>query len=459
MLLLFLLTNFRQLVYIYIWIGSFFCKKITKRSLKFVCVLILGISMLIRFSIENHLSVCDEQEISLVTSTLDGAEDGLLPYNDVPEGSLLPVVIIYGANASGKSNLIDGLSFLKQAVLHSHTKGDPAGGVPRSPFTLDKRQRKKPTVVDLDFVHDDIRYRYGFEATNKAFVGEWLYKYPKGRKQVLFERSGEHEIDFGSSLKGRKKILAEFMRHNSLFLSVAAQNNHEELTVVRDAIASIQFLRSIAISDIDISPKFIEADLDDRVISFLKTLGIGVIGYEKVTSDIPDDVKMFRDALSQAFEKLMQKPHKKSNGDSLVEIQLQHSTVDGEISTLPLQNESSGTRRLLVMMTMVLEALDSGTALVIDELDASLHTMACEEIVKLFSDRKINKKGAQLIATTHDTNLLSSSYLRRDQIWFTQTDSHGRTNVFPLTDISTRKGDNHEKAYLQGRYGAVPFIH
>ncbi len=414
--------------------------------------------MLIRFSIENHLSICDEQELSLVTSSLDGVEDGLIPYGDAPEGSLLPVAIVYGANASGKTNFIDGMAFLKWQVLNSHINVDPSGGVARAAFAFDDSKLENPTIVDIEFIHEGIRYRYGFEATSKAFIGEWLYKYPRGRQQILFERESEKDIFFGSSMKGRKKVIADLMRPNSLFISVAAQNNHEELTLVRDAIASIKMLRSIVMQSHDISPKFVDSDLDSRVISFLKKLRTGVVGYEKFISEVPDDVRIFQEAFELAYEKLTQKTTKKTTKDSHTEIRLQHVTVDNRKISLPLDEESSGTRRLLVMISMVFEALDNGTTLVIDELDASLHTLACEEIVKLFSDRDVNKKGAQLIATTHDTNLLSSSYLRRDQIWFTQTDSHGRTLVFPLTDISTRKEDNHEKAYLQGRYGAVPFI-
>ena len=127
-----------------------------------------------------------------------------------------------------------------------------------------------------------------------------------------------------------------------------------------------------------------------------------------------------------------------------------------EAAYLELGMESAGTLRLLMVLSLVYRALDDGTPVVIDELDASLHTLASEAVVQLFCSKETNPKGAQLIATTHDTNLLASQMLRRDQVWFTEKDAYGATLLFPLTEIRTRSGDNFEKGYLQGRYGAVP---
>ena len=121
-----------------------------------------------------------------------------------------------------------------------------------------------------------------------------------------------------------------------------------------------------------------------------------------------------------------------------------------------MERESAGTRRLLIVLGLAYQALDGGLTLCVDELDASLHTQASEAVLQLFCSQESNPKGAQLIATTHDANLLKSSVLRRDQIWFTEKDSEGATHLYPLTDIRTRKGDDIRRGYLQGRYGAVP---
>ncbi len=138
-------------------------------------------------------------------------------------------------------------------------------------------------------------------------------------------------------------------------------------------------------------------------------------------------------------------------------IELAHRGSEGEAIYFDLDHESAGTRRLLILLGSVFHALDDGVPLVVDELDASLHTRACEAVLSLFSSPATNPNGAQMIATTHDTNLLRSPLLRRDQIWFTEKDGEGATHLYPLTDIRTRKGDNIEKGYLQGRYGAIPF--
>ncbi len=145
------------------------------------------------------------------------------------------------------------------------------------------------------------------------------------------------------------------------------------------------------------------------------------------------------------------------NEGKSVTIEFAHRGLTGEPIYLGLNRESAGTRRLLILLSRAFQALDRGAPMVIDELDLSLHTQACEAVLALFSSPKTNPKGAQLIATTHDTNLLRSTLLRRDQIWFTDKDEEGATHLYPLTDIRTRKGDNIEKGYLQGRYGAIPF--
>src|ERR1019366_8784531 len=143
--------------------------------------------MLLRFGVQNLRSIHDKQELSLVASALDDTPAGLI---DCPAagGRLLPAVVVYGANASGKSNLVKALRWMRQAVLLSHTSGEPEGGVPRRPFALDPASRTAPTTCDVDFVIDDVRYHYGFEASDQAFVREWLYSFPNGRRQILFER-------------------------------------------------------------------------------------------------------------------------------------------------------------------------------------------------------------------------------------------------------------------------------
>ena len=154
----------------------------------------------------------------------------------------------------------------------------------------------------------------------------------------------------------------------------------------------------------------------------------------------------------------MDMPERVSNVESRqIGIELGHRGRDGKPVYFDLDRESAGTRRLLVTLGFAFRALDEGTALVIDELDASLHTHASEAVLKLFCSPETNAKGAQLVATTHDTSLMATALLRRDQLWFSEKGADGATQLYPLSDIRTRKGDNIERGYLQGRYGAVPF--
>jgi uncharacterized protein len=411
--------------------------------------------MLLRLGIENFLSLRDSQAISLIPSALADDQKGLIRC-PAAGGPLLPAAVIYGANASGKSNVVRALSFLRSAVLLSHSRGDQDTQIPREPFALDQKSAELPTRIDIDFVLEGIRYHYGFAATDKEFVEEWLTSFPTGRPQRLFKRENGR-FTFSRKLKGRNKIISELTRANSLFLSAATQNDHEELSKISRYIGSLRTNDTIAIQKGTLAARFSDAEPDQRVIDFLRRVGTGVTDYRKEQRPLSDQTIALHRDIQQLFHKYVKDSLKDFDKSTEVEFQLGHRGWDGKSVYLDLDRESAGTRRLLVLLSHSFRALDDGTLLVIDELDASLHTQACEGIVALFCTPATNLKGAQLIATTHDTNLLRSKYLRRDQIWFTEKDEEGATSLYPLSDIRTRKGDNIEKGYLQGRFGAVPY--
>ncbi|HVC63707.1 MAG TPA: ATP-binding protein [Acetobacteraceae bacterium] len=405
--------------------------------------------MLLRFGVQNLRSICDMQELSLVASALDDAPGGLI---DCPPagGHLLPAVVVYGANASGKSNLVKALRWMRQAVLLSHTRGEPGGEVPREPFALDPAIRNAPTICDVDFVIDEVRYHYGIEASDQAFTREWLYSFPSGRRQMLFERK-EQIFEFGRNLRGRNRIVADLTRPNSLFVAAATQNDHEELSKVSS------FFR--AVGGEDLRPVTKGSDANPRVVEFLGGVGTGVIGTRLKKIEFTEESLEF----ARGFQSLIEKTFGNARSIQLEvdsephKIEFAHRGRNGADIYFDLDDESDGTRRLLALLAPAFRALDASSLMVVDELDASLHTQACEALLALFASPKTNPKGAQLIATTHDTNLLRSPLLRRDQVWFTEKDAEGATHLYPLTDFRTRKGDNLERGYLQGRYGAIPF--
>jgi hypothetical protein len=408
--------------------------------------------MLLRFAVSNFRSLRDRQELSFVASTLDDNASDLIDAPQVPGRKLLPVLAVYGPNASGKSNLVGAIQWMRAIVLYSHSRGEPGGAIPTQPFSLDPSRADAPSRCDIDFVTNGIRYHYGFDASRNVFDAEWLYSFPHDRKQVLFERNGMAFI-FGRALRGRNQTIAGLTRPNSLFLAAAAQNGHEELASV------VSFFRDIVVgeaADHEIAETLANPGTDRRIVEFLKIAGTGVVGYR--VRDIHLDVE--QNQLVTTLHGIIANQLKDTDlnfPDYRKELQLAHPGINGEHVFFQLHNESLGTRRLLRILIPAFKALDTAGSLVIDELDASLHTKACELVLALFSQSATNPKGAQLLLTTHDTNLLYSAHLRRDQVWLTEKDPKGATTLYPLTDFRTRKTDNLERGYLQGRYGAVPF--
>jgi uncharacterized protein len=415
--------------------------------------------VLLRFSVGNHLSFRDEQEISLVASSLKDIEMGLLAYPGIKDRGVLPAAVIYGANASGKSNFIDALEYMQWQILESHKRGEPRGRIFRAPFALDPKYAKTSSIFDIDFISKGIHYHYGFEVTDQIFDSEWLYAFPHGARQVLFERK-RSRFKFGRNLKGRNKIISELTRPNSLFLSAAIQNDHKQITTISEFFQSMRVDSRISIPGGLASTHLADEDVDDRVIKFLSQIGTGVIAYRKSERPVPEELITIQNAIRSAVRRMKKgnvtiEPGFGVEKESLIE--LAHKGIDGRQIFMDLDRESAGTRRLLILLWHAYRTLDQGGLLLIDELDASLHTQACEAVLALFSQPELNPKGAQMIATTHDTNLLRSALLRRDQVWFTEKDAMGATHLYPLTDIRTRKGDNIERGYLQGRFGAIPF--
>ncbi len=413
--------------------------------------------MLLRFAVENHLSIRERQELSFAASSLKDQRDGLIHCEAVDSGAVVPAVVIYGANASGKTNFVNALSTMRMMVLWSQTKGEPGGGVPRHEYLLDQSFSEKPSCFEIDFVLDGIRYHYGFETTDEAFTSEWLYEIPKAHRRRLYERK-EQDFDFGRWLKGQNHNISRLTRSNSLFLSAAAQNGHELLSRVYKYFQDIAFSGSVSVPGVEASSLVKGAGLDRRVINFLKSINTGVIGYQKRETELSEDFRAKHRELRAVLKRISGGTIelKPDDEEKMVQIELAHRGRGGEVVHFDLDLESAGTRRLLIILSQAFKAIDEGLPIVIDELDASLHTYASEAVLRLFCSASVNQSGAQLIATTHDTNLMKSHILRRDQLWFADKNSEGATEIYPLTDIRTRKGDNVELGYLQGRYGAVP---
>lgn len=370
------------------------------------------------------------------------SEEGLIERGE-GEDPALAVAAIYGANASGKSNVLEALAFMGSAVRDSHRKWAPEGPIPVQPFLLDEESRKKPSEFAIDFEVGGVRYQYGFSLSRERVESEWLWAYPAGKRQAWFTR-GTGPIKFSSKLGGENRAIERLTRDNSLLLSAAAQNNHRELTPVYEWFAKgLRMLRADRTVDpLDLMQLVSERSRMERLGRFLETADVGVDGVKVQMLPLPagaDNANLVRDVTGEHMS-----------------IQFRHRVGSGGVY-LPIEAESRGTIAYLSLFAPVVTGLSRGETVLVDELDASLHPMLGKEIVGFFSNGRSNRKKGQLIFSTHDTNLLSGGGLRRDQIWFTEKDRNGESHLYPLTDFKPRTGENLENGYLQGRYGAIPF--
>lgn len=390
--------------------------------------------MLLRFRVTNFASIRDEQELSMVA--LDDHPG--LAVTEVPLGRerVLPVAGIFGANASGKSNLIKAMNFARTAVIESHQRWLPEDPIPRWPFRLDAESRNAPSEFVFEFVHERVRYEYGFALNDTTISEEWLFSWPKGRRLTLFERAAL-DISFGASLTGHKAAIVDLVRENSLFLSAAAANNHPQLRSLATWFGRWQRMISGARYAQPSHP------ISDQALDLLRYADVGVIG-ARLAEEGPT-------GQGGAWE-------------IQARLELVHETqIDHHGEALPWEWESSGTRTWLHLSRQALSCLRSGSIFTIDDLGDDLHPLLTTQLVGLFQDPETNPRGAQLIFTGHDVNLLGRHVehrLRRDQVWLTEKATGGASRIYPLTEYGrVRDGvDDVEGRYLQGRYGAVPFF-
>lgn len=416
--------------------------------------------MLIWFRIANHRSIRDEQVLSLEAGNVDGSGDRV---REVDGTRLLPSVAIYGPNASGKSNVLAGLAFMRDAVVRSHRFYAPEGGVPRQPFAWGAKATEV-SLFEIAFKVGNIRYEYGFCADGQRFTEEWLYVYPSARKQTWFERDGD-EFKFGEHLHGENRTIEKLTRANSLFLSAAAQNRHAQLSQVFRQFVTIR-THNLRIPTSERSRSASERSRSAYVLSGRQKFALWWTGRlatapgQQLSSKNEVKRAQFRDLLRAADFGIVDV---EVPADPAVGHRVMVKHRGGSDDTwLPLQEESHGTQQVFELAPAALDALASGSTLLVDELEASLHPLLSLKLVEAFNDPRQNPRNAQLLFTTHDTSLLGSLLgsepLRRDQVWLTEKDGEGVTRVYPLTDFRPRKEENLERGYLQGRYGAIPFL-
>lgn len=414
--------------------------------------------MLVEFRVKNFRSLRDEQVLSLVASKDKTLHDThTLDTGIRAAPTLLRSTAIYGANASGKSNLIKALQYMRGVVIESATAIQPGQFFTVQPFKLDADSASQPTEFEITFLLDGVRYQYGFTMTSQRIVSEHLLVYRAFKPQRWFTRhfevtTGKDVYDFGPGLKGPKNVWEGATRQNALFLSMAAQLNSEALRPVFDWFSNqlIIFNEQVKLNP-QISIQMLkQADGRKDICNFLTAADISISNIDIETRKVPKQIVH--------FDRVTGKTEVRSEESEDDLLRFHHNTEQGK-AVFDLMDESSGTRNLLFLVGPVLSVLNKGLTLVIDELDTSLHTILVRELVRLFHRPEINTGGAQLIFTTHDTSLLDAPGLfRRDQVWFVEKDRDQASTLVSLSEFSPRKNEALERGYLIGRYGGIPFL-
>lgn len=421
------------------------------------------------FRVANHRSIRDEQELVLLPAYDKGKP-------------VVPVAAVFGANASGKSNLLDALRWMSLAVLNSYTAWEADAGVPRSPFRLDVRSPLGPSLFVVDIVTEGVQYVYGFSADNEKIQEEWLYSYPHKHKRVIFERTGP-SIEFGSTIperRARADLLASFTRDNSLLLGAAMQAKQEEVApVYRWFREGIRILGGFGAGSRLVRPTQLASAVErfPAFVDLLRVADLGISGIRVVEAvdELPavdkERIALMESALPRlgdrrddAGELLLLGLLKELTAMRAPQRRREVLFLHGEESVaLSPEDQSDGTLAWINLLVPALEALASGATLVTDEIDSSLHPRLTARLIELFRSDESNPLGAQLIFTTHDATLLGTSFgrdiLDRDEVWFVEKDQSGATALFPLSDFHPRKGENTERRYLGGSYGAVPAVY
>jgi uncharacterized protein len=412
--------------------------------------------MLIEFRVANFLSFEDVATLSMAaTADQEHEKNNVLRIND--KQRLLKSAVIYGANAAGKSNFIGAMDFMRAFVLFA-PKLSKRGAIPDLTFKLNKKSRKEPSYFEVVFFQDMKRFRYGFEILNNKVVTEWLFYTPTTKEALLFTRNEEEGITLGPSFKEAKGLEGK-AKENRLFLTRVAEYNGDEAisqTVV-NWFKGFNVMRNLDPAfSLDFTLHMLERHGDRykaKLLRFLRKLGV------------LDDFEVRRVGHVQEFPEDMPKEvqaYFKSDEDEPSIIIKRKVYEDGKVVGTEefdlMEYESEGTKKLFAFAGAFLHALEHGKILVVDELESSLHPLITRTIIELFNSEK---SIAQLIFATHDTNLLSNRFFRRDQIWFVEKSSQGSSCLFSLAEYKEgkpRKDASFGKDYVLGKYGAIPFL-
>lgn len=417
--------------------------------------------MLIEFTVGNFLSFYARRTLSLRAAAISDLDHSF----EVGRHKLLPAAVIYGANSSGKSNLLKALAAMRNVLLQS-VKLNDGEQLEYSPFLLAEKSDVEPTFFEIEFLIDDKKIRYGYEYNQTHIVSEWLYETTVKAEKPLFVRT-EEGIGVADSFKeGHGK--EEATNDNRLFVSLVAQLGGETCKKIIAWFQGCNLISGLSNQGYNsFTMKMLHNKLEgfDLAINLFRKLQLGF--EDIVVSDGNISTDFVRESMAIYQRKEMAD---ESDSDRKMTLKTTHYKYDKagnkikKVSFDKNQNESEGTKKIIDLTGPVFDTLIHGKVLIVDELDAKLHPLLTREIVSLFNRVETNPKHAQLLFATHDTNLLSADLFRRDQVWFTEKDEVEQTDLYNLVEFrlpdgsKVRNDSNLERNYIRGRYGAIPYI-
>ena len=399
--------------------------------------------MLVNFTFKNFRSFKNEMTLSMEAAPIQELSDAVVKSCDE---ELLPVAVMYGANSSGKSNVLKALKAMRDVLLNS-VRLNPKDKLDAEPFSLDLTSGDEPTSFEIQFTLNDSRFRYVFDYIAEAVIAEWLYeKRPGEREFELFLRSGnDFKISKTRFAEGIGK--QDATPGNRLFVSLVAQLNGKVSQTILDWFSNIEYISGMdgkEYADKTLWMLYSNVYIADSIMRFFHESELGLDEMVFTLDKSSDNPKLNAEVVHAIFNQ---------NGEK---VGSEHFPIE--------KMESEGTKKMIEIAGPIFDAILNGKILIVDELDAKLHPFLTRKIISLFMDKGINSKGAQLIFATHDTNLLNIQYLRRDQIWFTEKDKSDSTDLYSLVEFRDDAGNkvrndrNIEKDYINGRFGAIPFM-
>ena len=434
-------------------------------------------SALLSFTARNVRSYWEEVTLSLLGTRLSEAEvvRELTIAGSPSPVSVLPAAGIFGANASGKSTILRAMADMRVVVLNSFRQGDQETKLSRHPFLLRSGGAERPSIFSIDLILDGVRWQYGFEINDHEVLDEYAYYCPKGRQALVFRRiQDDRDPSFGPAFRSSGRTLARLVRKNALLLSVAgavADGSDDERPGIATLIGPLfnWFRTNLGLMESDnrgaritYTAKRLDVPQQETGISaLLQAADLGITKIERLPID-PE----FAERLERALRILNGLEEESRPGqemrflpDDLV--RLHHVGAEGRPVAIDPEHESQGTLAWVGMLGPMLDAIRRGSALLVDELDGSLHPHLVQQFIQLFQSRRTNPRCAQLIFNAHDPTILGDTVRRslgRDQIWLTEKSRDGGTTLYPMAEFGPKGEEALGRRYLQGRYGGVPVL-